>query len=155
MAERPGASLAVLTENENGLRYVLAIQRDNDPSIAYPGYWELPGGTLEPTDTSPEEGALRECLEELGVDVLPSEIHGNDHHLVEGISNATLVVAMIAYEKALTLRLGDEGTACAVMELDAFLEHPNVIPEHSYRLRRYVTRELGHLALMPHLSSAA
>lgn len=154
MAERPGASLAVITENEHGHHHILAIQRDETPSIAYAGYWELPGGTLEEGE-SPEEGAMRECREELGVEILPHEIHGNDRHLVEGSSNATLVVAMVAYEKALTLRLGDEGMDCGVIKLNEFIKRKDVIPEHRYRVRRYVTQELGHLAVVRHVLEAA
>lgn len=154
MAERPGASLAVITENERGQHHILAIQRDENPSIPYPGYWELPGGTLEEGE-SPEEGAMRECYEELGVQVLPFEIHGNDRHLIEGTSNATLVVAMIEHKRALALHLGDEGVDCGVLPLHAFINHPGVIPEHRYRVRRYIQQELGHLAVVRHVLEAA
>ncbi len=34
----------------------------------YPGYWELPGGKLEPNE-SPADAARRECFEELGIHV--------------------------------------------------------------------------------------
>ncbi len=32
-------------------------------------YWVFPGGGLEETDSSPQEGLKRECMEELGVEV--------------------------------------------------------------------------------------
>ncbi len=47
-------------------------------------YWVFPGGGLEETDISPEEGLKRECLEELGVNVevgdfFTEETHGPSH----------------------------------------------------------------------------
>lgn len=37
-------------------------------------YWVFPGGGLEDFDASPEEGLIRECLEELGVNVEVKEL---------------------------------------------------------------------------------
>jgi 8-oxo-dGTP diphosphatase len=155
MAERPGASIAVLTRNKVGNIYVAAIQRDDDPAIAYPGRWELPGGTLEPDET-PEEGARRECGEEINVVVNPDEILGNDEDLIEEAVNTTLVVAMVAFTRANAMKLGDEGQACKLIKLNDFLDDSLVIPEHRMRLRRYVVA-MGQSALiecMPILVSA-
>jgi 8-oxo-dGTP diphosphatase len=44
---------------------VLLQLRDEKPSILYPGYWTIPAGSLEPGET-PQEGAVRELLEETG-----------------------------------------------------------------------------------------
>lgn len=52
----------------------------------YPGYWELPGGKLEPNE-APPDAARREAREELGIDivvdaVLPPILHTYDHATV-------------------------------------------------------------------------
>ena len=36
--------------------------------VALGGYWEFPGGKLEP-DESPDAAAIRECLEEAGLEI--------------------------------------------------------------------------------------
>lgn len=45
---------------------VLAAQRAEPPELA--GGWEFPGGKVEPGET-PEDGVLRECREELSVEI--------------------------------------------------------------------------------------
>ena len=63
------------------------IKRDNKVLVAerpvgkpYSGYWEFPGGKIEPQE-SPQEALIRELREELGIDVITAEpwfIH--QHH---------------------------------------------------------------------------
>src|SRR5487761_2155079 len=56
--KRLGAGVAIVDEN---LRILLV-----EPT--YKDTWEVPGGMVE-LDESPRQGARRECLEELGLDV--------------------------------------------------------------------------------------
>jgi mutator protein MutT len=42
--------------------------RQRPEGTVYAGYWEFPGGKCEPGE-SPEEATVRECLEEIGIDV--------------------------------------------------------------------------------------
>jgi len=49
---------------ENGTGQVLAVKAN------YKSYWTLPGGIIDPGET-PKEAALRETLEEVGIDVHP------------------------------------------------------------------------------------
>jgi ADP-ribose pyrophosphatase YjhB (NUDIX family) len=51
---------------------VLLQQRANEPRA---GFWTFPGGFLEIGEL-PEEGARRETLEEVGLDVRPSRLQG-------------------------------------------------------------------------------
>jgi 8-oxo-dGTP diphosphatase len=145
IAECPGASIAVITENNRGEQYVVAIQRDDKPDIAYAGWWELPGGTLE-RDETPEKGAVRECYEEVRVVVDPEEVHGNDEHLIEDPVNTVLVVAVVALEKVIQMKLGDEGQACRLFKLSDFLADSSVIPEQRMRVKRYI-ESIGTSAL--------
>jgi 8-oxo-dGTP diphosphatase len=47
--------------------------RRRPPGSAMAGYWEFPGGKCEPGE-SPEAATARECLEEVGVEVLVGEL---------------------------------------------------------------------------------
>lgn len=60
---------------------VLAQQRAYPPEAA--GRWELPGGRVEPGESA-ADAVVRECREELGVDVVPGEQLGPDVPLPGG-----------------------------------------------------------------------
>src|SRR5262245_23297324 len=60
---------------------VLAQQRAFPPWVA--GRWELPGGRVEPGESA-ADALVRECREELAVDVLPGEQLGPDVPLPSG-----------------------------------------------------------------------
>ncbi len=49
--------------------YLVGVRGPDGP---LPGYHEFPGGKLN-HDESPEDGAVRECLEETGLEVVPGE----------------------------------------------------------------------------------
>lgn len=57
---------AALLDGAVGDRRVLAAQRSRPPELD--GLWELPGGKVEPGETE-EQALVRECREELGVEV--------------------------------------------------------------------------------------
>jgi len=60
----PRQQIAVAIVQHEGL---LLIGR-REPGTALAGYWEFPGGKLEPGET-PDSAAARECLEETGLAV--------------------------------------------------------------------------------------
>lgn len=60
---------------------VLAQQRAFPPEVA--GRWELPGGRVEP-DENPADALIRECREELAVDVVAGHQLGPDVPLPGG-----------------------------------------------------------------------
>ncbi|MGE3288015.1 MAG: NUDIX domain-containing protein [Pseudonocardia sp.] len=61
---------------------VLAAQRAEPASHA--GWWELPGGSVEPGESEPDAVA-RECREELGTDVVPGLRLGTDLPISVGL----------------------------------------------------------------------
>lgn len=52
---------------------VLLYQRDDKPTIRFPGHWCLPGGYLEPGER-PHECVRREIEEEMGVVLDPAAV---------------------------------------------------------------------------------
>jgi ADP-ribose pyrophosphatase YjhB (NUDIX family) len=65
----PRVVAALIVEHDGR---VLLQQRAIEPRA---GFWTFPGGFLEIGET-PEEGARRETLEEVGLDVTPRTLHG-------------------------------------------------------------------------------
>ena len=63
--------------------------------VALAGYWEFPGGKVEP-DESPADAAVRECLEETGIQIsvvgeYPTTRHQYDHDTLVGRSASAVV----------------------------------------------------------------
>jgi 8-oxo-dGTP diphosphatase len=75
-AARMVVAAAVLHEGR-----VLAQQRAYPPEAA--GRWELPGGRVEPEESA-RDALVRECREELAVEVVPGEQLGPDVPLPGG-----------------------------------------------------------------------
>jgi ADP-ribose pyrophosphatase YjhB (NUDIX family) len=56
---------------------VLLIKRADDEEV-FPGYWGIPGGTVEPTDQTLEGALVRECREEVGVEIADIKLVSNN-----------------------------------------------------------------------------
>jgi 8-oxo-dGTP diphosphatase len=73
-AARPAVAVAVVT---SGLGVLVGRRRDGNPP------WTFPGGKIEPGE-SPEDTAVRETLEETGLDVIPVRVLGQREHPATG-----------------------------------------------------------------------
>jgi 8-oxo-dGTP diphosphatase len=60
---------------------LLAAQRTEPPELA--GGWEFPGGKVEPGETD-QEAVVRECREELGIEITVGSRVGDDWPLHNG-----------------------------------------------------------------------
>ena len=65
----------------------LIVKRADDEDV-FPGYWGIPGGTVEPEDGTLEAALKRECLEEVGVVVDDFELISNN--IVKKVDKAML-----------------------------------------------------------------
>lgn len=71
---------------------VLACERALPPEMA--GKWEFPGGKVDPGETE-EEALVRECREELGVDVAVGERVGDDIAMLGGTALLRVYLATL------------------------------------------------------------
>ncbi|MEV5747640.1 (deoxy)nucleoside triphosphate pyrophosphohydrolase [Actinoallomurus sp. NPDC052308] len=91
---RTGPSLVVgAAIIDNGR--LLAAQRADPPELA--GGWEFPGGKVEPGETE-EDALVRECREELGVDVAVGTRIGADCPLHNGLVMRVWTAAIVRGE---------------------------------------------------------
>ncbi len=72
-----------------GDEYVLQL-RDNIPTISEPGLVAIWGGKVEENDSSPQEAAARELLEETGVEIDSSELVHLESYVTRGKSSKNI-----------------------------------------------------------------
>jgi 8-oxo-dGTP diphosphatase len=124
-----GAKVAVIWQGT-----VATLLRDDKPDIPWPGWWDLPGGGREGTE-SPWACACREAAEELALDLFAQTPRHASGYLDQAGRVVWFFVALPLVFDAAALRLGNEGSAWQMMPLDTFLTHPRVIPQFQTRLR--------------------
>ncbi|MFD2739765.1 NUDIX hydrolase [Sulfitobacter aestuarii] len=112
------------------------ILRDTDPALPFPDHWDLPGGGRE-GEEAPLTCALRECREELGLDVPPEAVIWG-RRFDENGQGKYFYVAHLAADAAEQVVFGNEGQRWALMDETAFLSHPRAVPAFQSRLRTYL-----------------
>ena len=108
---------------------LLVMRRDDIPTIAWPGHWDLPGGGAEPGET-PADCALREVFEETGLALSPDRLvraEPRPASLKPG-RIGWYFVAPITPAEAASVRLSDEGAELRLMPLEEFIDHPLAVP---------------------------
>ncbi|MEM6889022.1 MAG: NUDIX hydrolase [Pseudomonadota bacterium] len=129
-----GAKLAVLAGNR-----LPVILRDDRPDIAYPDFWDLPGGGRE-GDEGPLDCALRETVEELSLEIPPASVVWG-HPFREGARRQWFFAARVPDSTLASVRLGNEGQCFEIMQTAAFLTHPKAIPHLRDRLKVFLSSD--------------
>ncbi len=92
----------------NEQNQIMLVRRKSDPKK---GYWDLPGGFIEPGESF--VGSVeREIREELGIEIEMIKIVGiyNDYYLYEGVNIPTFGVVVEAKIKSGELSINDDIT---------------------------------------------
>lgn len=116
------------------------LRRDDRPDIPSPNMIDLPGGGREGAET-PLDCVRREIQEEIGLDVTADQFRVARPYRASSGAVTWFLVAGITREQATGLRLGDEGQACWMMDVQGFLADPEAITSLQDRLRRYLASE--------------
>lgn len=115
---------------------LLTLLRDDDPSISYPNWWDMPGGGREGNE-SPEACVLRETREEFGL-VLPREAlvwRGEFDSPTGAGGTAFWFAARLPAGAERQIVFGDEGQGWRLMPPEAWLAHPRAVPHFKSRVR--------------------
>ncbi|NBA97995.1 NUDIX hydrolase [Pseudomonas sp. R5(2019)] len=128
-----GAKIAVLCEG-----YLLAYQRDDKPTIPWPGLWDLPGGGREGEETA-LQCALRETREEFGLLLDPACIVWTRVYPGQGVNglDTWFFVAEVPPGTFANVVFGDEGQHWQVTTVEDFLAMGNAIVPLQNRLREF------------------
>jgi|GEM_PF-1390459 len=142
-----GASLAVLVPDRKQGLSLATIQRDPNPDIPFPGYWELPGGGVEQHDYTragklgPEvRCARREAFEEVRILVSEADViwHARYPSIADRTAYNAFVVANGTPDALGSMQLGNEGRRCAFMPVEEFLQRDDVLAPHQQRLTDFL-----------------
>lgn len=126
-----GAKLALYLGAE-----LAVILRDATPGLIFADHWDLPGGGREGRET-PQACALRECREELGLEV-PEEALCWGRQFREGDQIKWFFVAHLPQKVRADVVFGDEGQMWQMMSEETFLHHPKAVPAFQQRLRLWI-----------------
>ncbi|WP_010141317.1 NUDIX domain-containing protein [Oceanicola sp. S124] len=113
------------------------LQRDDLPTIPFPGLWDMPGGGREPGE-SPLDCVIRETAEELSLQLVPADFHYARPYRDSSGVEVWFFAARIPAGRQAGIRLGSEGQGWALMASEEYLAHPLRIPPLAARLRDYL-----------------
>lgn len=115
---------------------LLVIKRDDKPDIPYPGYWDLPGGGREGSE-SPEDCALRETFEEVSLSIRTSELSwSRSYTRARGI--VWFFVSHQPSSLVQQVKLGSEGQCWRLMNPHDYCCDTLAVPHFAEQLRFYL-----------------
>lgn len=114
---------------------VLAYLRDDRPGLPWAGWWDLPGGGREGSE-SPEACLLRELHEEFGLRMPPARLLWRREMaaMADPARRSWFFGAAITRAEIAAIRFGDEGQHWCMMPLAEFLSHDRAVPQLRDRL---------------------
>ncbi|MEM1375584.1 MAG: NUDIX hydrolase [Pseudomonadota bacterium] len=116
---------------------LLVILRDEDRAIPWPGHWDLPGGGREAGET-PEEVAIRETFEEVGLRLLRGDLRGKRDYETSSGHRTYFFGCHLAEGAEAGIVFGDEGQRWGLWSVATYLDHPKAVPQFKTRLRNYL-----------------
>ncbi|WP_397544020.1 NUDIX domain-containing protein [Roseovarius salis] len=113
-------------------RRIAVLRRDDIPGLVYPGCLDLPGGGREGTE-SPEECALRELEEELGLRLCPADLVWRRFYARP--RRVWFFAALLPAARAADVRFGGEGQGWCLMRPEVFAAAADAVPHFRQRVR--------------------
>ena len=118
---------------------LVVLRRDNDPSIPYPGLVDLPGGGADPGEDA-LACTIREVAEETGLLIPRGRFGwGRAYASASGDGESWLFAAEITGGEAAGARLGPEGQALWLEDLDVYLARADAIAHQQARVRDWLS----------------
>lgn len=118
---------------------LLVIRRDNRPDIPYPGHWDLPGGGRE-GDETPQNCALRETREEVGLVLHPSDLSWSNSYM----RPRGMVWFFAAHQPpsiSERIEFGSEGQGWRLMTPEVYCAHDLAVPHFVEQLHHYMAQD--------------
>ena len=128
-----GAKLALFVGNR-----LLMLHRDDTPGLLWAGYWALPGGGREGTET-PLQCAQRETMEEFSLHVPAAEFRWGRAYTNTIGRTVWFFAAVLPEHAEHAVEFGDEGQGWGLMPVQEFLTHDKVVPQFKPRLTDYLS----------------
>lgn len=137
MTDYIGVKIALIIDNN-----LLMIRRDDKPGLRFAGMWDFPGGGRE-GDESPEQCAIREVREELGIVIRRDQIAYKKMHQAMHDPNvdAYFLVAKVTANDIHKIVFGDEGQGWRLFDIKEFFESDVVVEPLKGRLTLFLKSE--------------
>ena len=117
---------------------LVVLRRDADPRIPFPGRVDLPGGGADPGEDA-LACTVREVAEETGLRIPAQRFRwGRAYPAGDRDGENWLFAADISAGEAAAARLGPEGQALWLEELDVYLGRGDAIPHQQARVQDWL-----------------
>lgn len=118
-----GVNIALIKDSK-----IVTYQRDDKPGLLFRGFWDLPGGGREASE-SPDGCIVREVKEELNIILDPTKIVWRKPYISSHTPTMPgyFMVATLSDDDLKDIKLGSEGQQIRIMNIAEFLDHPRVI----------------------------
>lgn len=127
-----GAKLALFIGGQ-----LAVIMRDDTLGLPWAAHLDLPGGGREGAET-PEDCALRETQEELGLVVQKTELIWRRRYTASNGQPVWFFAAMLPEHRAQDVKFGDEGQYWTLMPPADYLNHDRAIPHFATRVADFL-----------------